>query len=73
MQVTALGKLMQYFSYVEYQEWKIRCKRFFVKFGDNFNLDLRVLSHLIQNMFFSIKPRTIQNHKPLIFNKAFFD
>jgi hypothetical protein len=32
-----------------------------------------VLSHLIQNMIFSIKPRTIQNHKPLIFNKTFFD
>ena len=34
---------------------------------------LSVLSHLIQNMVFSIKPSTTQNHKPLIFNKTFFD
>jgi hypothetical protein len=32
-----------------------------------------VLSHLIQNIVFSTKPSTIQNHKPLIFNKTFFD
>ncbi|MCK5345091.1 MAG: hypothetical protein KAR20_16895, partial [Candidatus Heimdallarchaeota archaeon] len=31
------------------------------------------LSHLIQNMVSTINPRTIQNHKPLNFNKTYFE
>ena len=32
-----------------------------------------VLSHLIEKRIFSIKTRTIQNHKTLIFNENIFD
>lgn len=38
---------------------------------ENVKRALMVLSHLIKKRFFSIKTRTIQNHKPLILNKVF--